>query len=227
MERGLEAKAASRPMALALLALVIGALVAIGATLDVEIVRAWVASQGSWAPVAFVMIGMTLAALCVPMDLMALVAGLLFDFAFGLLLIASASYLGQCLAYLFARWLFRERFARFLDERPRLRIVEKAIELRGALLLFLIRLAPVPAGPMSYLVGASRMPFTSFALANLGLIPVSFLSLVIARGLIEAGSGRGVDAWLFIGAGIAIGGLTAAGLLVRRLVRSASPIASS
>lgn len=217
---GRERKAKRGQAGLSLLALAIGAVIAIGAKMDVELIREWVAAQGSWAPVAFVMIGMTLAALCVPMDLMAFVAGLLFDFAFGLLLIASASYLGQCLAYLFARWLFPDHFARFLEARPRLRIVERAIELRGALLLFLTRLAPIPAGPMSYLVGASRMPFGSFALANLGLIPVSFISLLIARGLLQAGSEGQVDGWLFVGAGLAIAGLSAAGYVVRRLMRS-------
>lgn len=213
-----EARTRRTPGGLALLAVAVGALVAIGATLDVELVRSWVAAQGSWAPVAFVMIGMTLAALCVPMDLLAIVAGLLFDFVFGLVLIALASYLGQCLAYFVARWLFRERFARLLASRPRLRIVERAIELRGALLLFLMRLAPIPAGPMSYLVGASRMPFGSFALANLGLIPVSFFSLLIARGLLQAGAEGGPDVWSLVGAGCAIAALFTVGALVRRLL---------
>lgn len=221
-----EPSAKTAPGGLGFIALAVGALVAIGATIDVALVREWVAAQGSWAPVAFVMIGMTLAALCVPMDLMALVAGLLFDFAIGLLLIASASYLGQCLAYLFARWLFRERFARFLAARPRLRIVERAIALRGALLLFLIRLAPIPAGPMSYLVGASKMPFTSFALANLGLIPVSFISLLIARGLLQAGAEGGIDLVSLGAAAFALGALAAVGVFVRRLMRSDALVVS-
>src|SRR5690606_30239156 len=112
-----------------------------------EQVQAWVAAQGPLAPVVFVLIGAILALLCVPLDVICILGGVLFDFVLGLVCVTIANYLGQCLAYLVARLMLEESLGRFLAVRPRLKLVERAIAAKGAFLLFLIRLAPIPAAP--------------------------------------------------------------------------------
>jgi uncharacterized membrane protein YdjX (TVP38/TMEM64 family) len=197
-------------------------LVAIGSSLEIAAIQAWVSAQGPLAPVVFILVGAILSLLCVPLDVLCIVGGVLFDFAAGLVCVTVANYLGQCLAYGVARLMLRESLGRFLSLRPRLKLVERAIAARGAFLLFLLRLAPVPAAPTSYLVGATRMPFSSFAVANLGLIPVTFLSLTISRSLLTAGDGGGMDVWMVIGIVIAIVALAFATVVVKRALVAVS-----
>src|SRR5690606_12981980 len=133
-------------------------------------------------------------------------------------------YLGQCLAYLVARVMLRDSLGRFLSVRPRLKLVERALVARGAFLLFLIRLAPIPAAPTSYLVGATRMPFHSFAVANLGFLPVSFLSLSVSRTLLLSGRDEGVDPWVVVGVAVAVIALVVASVVVKRSLAAAAAI---
>ncbi len=203
------------PLRVAFLGFGIAALVGLGSFVELEQVQAWVAAQGPLAPVVFVLIGAILALLCVPLDVICILGGVLFDFVLGLVCVTIANYLGQCLAYLVARLMLEESLGRFLAVRPRLKLVERAIAAKGAFLLFLIRLAPIPAAPTSYLVGATRMPFSSFAVANLGLVPVSFLSLTISRSVLVSGGG-GVDGWVIAGIAIAAAALVYATIVVKR-----------
>jgi uncharacterized membrane protein YdjX (TVP38/TMEM64 family) len=200
----------------------VAVLVALGSTLEIAAVQTWVAEQGPLAPVVFILIGAILSLLCVPLDVICIVGGVLFDFAAGLVCVTVANYLGQCLAYLVARVMLRESLGRFLSVRPRLKLVERAIAARGAFLLFLIRLAPIPAAPTSYLVGATRMPFSSFAVANLGLVPVSFLSLSISRSLLTAGEGSGMNVWVLVGIAMAAIALVYATIVVKRSLLAVS-----
>jgi uncharacterized membrane protein YdjX (TVP38/TMEM64 family) len=200
----------------------VAVLVALGSTFEIAAVQTWVADQGPLAPVVFILVGAILSLLCVPLDVICILGGVLFDFAAGLVCVTVANYLGQCLAYLVARAMLRESLGRFLSVRPRLKLVERAIAARGAFLLFLMRLAPIPAAPTSYLVGATRMPFSSFAVANLGLLPVSFLSLSISRSLLTAGEGSGMDVWVIVGIVVAAFALVYATIVVKRSLLAVS-----
>jgi uncharacterized membrane protein YdjX (TVP38/TMEM64 family) len=197
-------------------------LVAIGSSLEIATIQAWVNAQGPLAPVVFILLGAILSLLCVPLDVLCILGGVLFDFVAGLVCVTLANYLGQCLAYGVARLMLRDSLGRFLSIRPRLKLVERAIAARGAFLLFLLRLAPVPAAPTSYLVGAIRMPFSSFAVANLGLVPVTFLSLTISRSILTAGDGSGIDPWTMIAVVMAIVALAFATVVVKRTLVAVS-----
>ena len=225
LAKGAEApeRRTGRAARLALFGAGAAALVAVGTSVEISSIQAWVAAQGPLAPIAFILIGAILSLVCVPLDVLAVVGGVLFDFVAGLLCVTIASSLGQCLAYAVARATMHERVGTFLAVRPRLKLVERALAARGAFLLFLIRLAPIPAAPTSYLVGATRMPFSSFAIANLGLVPVSFLSLSLSRSLLTAGEGAAMDPLLIAGIVMAAIALVVASVLVKRSLRAISP----
>jgi uncharacterized membrane protein YdjX (TVP38/TMEM64 family) len=108
----------------------------------------------------------------VPRPIMCAISGGVFGFA-SVVPILIGSTLGSTLAFLLARYLFRARFDRLVNEKPRLKAPLKAVDQEGWRLVALLRLhSPLPGSLVSYLCGLTGMGALSYSTATLvGIAP--------------------------------------------------------
>ena len=122
-------------------------------------------------PLVFFAIYVAVTALSIPgAALMTLIAGALFGFWWGLLLVSFASSTGATLAMLIARWLFKEQVERRF--RRQLAVINKGIEREGAFYLFALRLVPIfPFFAINLVMSLTRMSVPVFYLVSqLGML---------------------------------------------------------
>ncbi|MEO0793554.1 MAG: VTT domain-containing protein [Verrucomicrobiota bacterium] len=188
----------------------------------------WIQDQGVLAPVIYILLVCLLTLLCFPMDVLFVAAGMIFGLWWGTLYLTIATTVSQMIVFLVSRYLLRHRVENWLVDNQKMRILNRAIEHKGAQLLFLIRMAPIPASPVSYLMGVSSMRFGKFVLASTGLLPVAFASMYFGHAAIHAiddannpkASFGWDDALLYMGAfasiiGVAYIGHTARNAIIR------------
>ena len=115
-------------------------------------------------------------ALSLPGDLiMSLAGGVLFGLWLGLLLVSFASTVGATLAFLGARFLFRDAVQRRFGEK--LAAVNQGIEQDGALYLFTLRLVPVfPFFIINLIMGLTPLRTRVFYLVSqFGMLPATLV----------------------------------------------------
>lgn len=191
--------------------------------------EAWIQAQGAWAPVVYILLLVLLTIVCFPQDVLWISAGLIFHLWPGFAYVIIGIYIGQSINFWLGRTLFHERVERYADKRPRMRAVNHAIRNEGTKLLFMLRMAPIPASPCSYLMGATPMTFTQFLIANLGLFPASFASMYFGYAAMHAASKTTAphhvfntqDMVTFAGLALTIGLMAYIGHRARRVLRAA------
>ncbi len=119
-------------------------------------------------------------ALLLPGALMSILAGAAWPQLGGLAGFAVAvpsATLAACASFLIARYFFSGRFRSWLLHKPRLFAVERAVNQKGAPLVFLLRLSPMlPFPVLNYIFGLTLIPFRKYALATfIGMMPITFM----------------------------------------------------
>lgn len=127
----------------------------------------------AWAAIAalFVVSGLII----IPRPAICVAAGLTFGLSvFPMALIASTA--GSLIAFVLARYFFRDRFQRMLERRPKARVLVEAIDAEGWRLLLLLRLAsPIPGPVSNYAFGLSSMSSLHYIAATaVGIAPQVF-----------------------------------------------------
>ena len=157
-----------------LLALVV-LLIAVGVAISIwayragvtpEMLQAWVASLGIWAPIGFVLLYGIATVAAVPGGIFDLVGGAVFGPYFGALYNWLGGTLGAALAFLVARYVARD----WLEVRagPRLRSVMASVDEEGWRFVAFVRLVPIfPYAIVNYLLGLTRIPFHQYLFATL------------------------------------------------------------
>ncbi len=151
--------------------------------------------------------------------------GLLYGPVWGVLLVSPASVLGATLAFVVARYLFRDSVARKANSYLRFQAIDRAIGKHGFKVVLLMRLEPVfiPFAMLNYVLGVTQVRLRDYVLASwIGMLPAtiayvyagSALSSVadILKGNVAL---QGWRTWLFWS------GLAASLLLLWLLVRIA------
>jgi uncharacterized membrane protein YdjX (TVP38/TMEM64 family) len=168
----------------------------------------WVRGLGAWAPLAFIA-GYAVAVVALAPGLpLTLAGGAIFGPLAGTAWVFAAASLGACAAFLVARYAARGLVEQRLRRDPRFAAIDRAIGERGLRIALLLRLSPVfPFNVLNYALGLTRIRFTHYALACLGMLPPTiayvYLGSLIgdvaglgtARTAAEAGSpwlGRGL-----------------------------------
>lgn len=137
----------------------------------------WIQDQGAWAPIIFIVLMVMLSIVCFPLDVVFIAGGLIFNLGWGFVYVIIGIFIGQSIDFLLGKTLFKKRVERWIEKKPKLRGIHLALKTEGTKLLFMLRMAPIPASPTSYLMGASPMRYGQFLVATLGLLPVSFASM--------------------------------------------------
>ena len=119
----------------------------------------------------FFVVYVVMAALSLPgAAIMTVLAGALFGLITGLIIVSFASTLGATLAFLVARYLFRDTLqARYADK---LALINEGVEKEGPLYLFAMRLVPLfPFFLINILMGFTKIKTTTFAwVSQLGML---------------------------------------------------------
>ena len=132
---------------------------------------AWVKQQGVYAPIAYIGIFIVAVVILIPADILIFTAGAIFGLWWGVLYIAIAEYLAMMLQYYIARILIKKKVEHFLSYHPKFNAIDRAVSKEGLKIAFLLRLGPVPFGPLSYILSVSRINFSTYMLASIGTFP--------------------------------------------------------
>jgi pyruvate/2-oxoglutarate dehydrogenase complex dihydrolipoamide dehydrogenase (E3) component/uncharacterized membrane protein YdjX (TVP38/TMEM64 family) len=121
--------------------------------------------------VMFFVVYVVMAALSLPgAAIMTVLAGALFGLITGVIVVSLASTLGATLAFLVARYLFRDTLqARYADK---LQVINDGVEKEGPLYLFAMRLVPLfPFFLVNILMGFTKIKTTTFAwVSQIGML---------------------------------------------------------
>ncbi len=136
----------------------------------------WVDGLGFWGPAVFVL-GYAIAVVAfVPASLLTLGAGAIFGIVHGVLYVFVAATVGSCLAFLVSRYLARSAVEKKLEGKPKFSAIDRAVEDEGLKIVFLLRLTPaVPFNLLNYALGLTRVRFSDYAIASVGMLPGTLL----------------------------------------------------
>ena len=136
----------------------------------------WVNGLGFWGPAVFVF-GYVIAVVAfVPASLLTLGAGAIFGIVHGVIYVFVAATVGSCLAFLVSRYLARSAVERKLEGKPKFSAIDRAVEVEGLKIVFLLRLTPaVPFNLLNYALGLTRVRFADYAIASIGMLPGTLL----------------------------------------------------
>lgn len=191
-------------------------------------IESWIGEQGAWAPILFIVLMALLSVFCFPLDVLFIAGGLIFNLEKGSLYVAAGIYLGQSIDFWLGRTLLRTRVEKWVVKKPKLRGIHGALRSEGLKLLLMLRLAPIPASPTSYLMGTTPMPFWHFLVATLGLLPVAYASMYFGYAAVHAtktvDNPHHIFSWhdasIFGGLILAIGVMTLIGHQAHRMIRN-------
>jgi uncharacterized membrane protein YdjX (TVP38/TMEM64 family) len=148
-----------------------------------------------------------------------IVAGYVFGiWAFPLVYVGIAA--PSALAFLAARYLFRDRIRVYLDRRPKYRAIDKAVARDGWKVVVLLRLSPIiPFNLQNYALGVTAIGFWRYLGATLvGIIPG--IAIYVYFGIFGKGLAAGpsvLDGVLF---GVGVLATIALGVVVTRKTKA-------
>jgi uncharacterized membrane protein YdjX (TVP38/TMEM64 family) len=140
--------------------------------------------QAMGAAAALVYLGIYIAATValLPGSILAMIAGALFGFGYGLGVAFAGAVLGSSAAFVVARHGVRGAAARWLDRRVatgaraygHVASVDRSIGRRGLALVFLLRLSPfIPYNVLNYALGLTRVRFRDYVAGSVGMLPAT------------------------------------------------------
>ena len=127
--------------------------------------------------ILFIVVYVLAVVLLLPGSVITLGGGWLFGLGQGFLLVSLASILGATLAFLLGRSFARDWVGARLATMPRFAALDQAIAERGAVVVFLTRLAPIfPFNLLNYALGLTQIRLRQYVLASwLGMMPGTLL----------------------------------------------------
>jgi uncharacterized membrane protein YdjX (TVP38/TMEM64 family) len=138
---------------------------------EIEIVEAWIEGHGALGWAAFVGLIVVVTSVFLPLSMMAIAGGAMFGLVGGTVLTFTGAVLTAGLNYLGARSLLKTRIESMLEHHPKLRAIQLAVHRQGLRLQLLLRMAPINATSVNYVLGATGIRFPIYLIATVGLIP--------------------------------------------------------
>jgi uncharacterized membrane protein YdjX (TVP38/TMEM64 family) len=187
----------------------------------------WVRSLGVLGPLAFIG-GYTLAAVfLMPAFLLTLAAGALWGFSAGVVYAMLGASAGASCAFLSGRYVVRRFVEQYVTRHPTLAAIDRAVEVEGARLVFLLRLSPaVPYVLLNYVLGISRLPFRDHLIGLVGMTPTAAMYVYTGKvagdvALLASGHAPPKDASYYVLLGVGLVATILATVLVTRAAKRA------
>ncbi len=154
--------------------------------------ESYVKGLGSIGPVVVALTYVVSTVLFVPGSALTIGSGTLFGLSTGFLVVFAGANVGALCAFLLARTLLRDKVARWAEENPKFRSLDRAIGRQGFKMVFLTRLSPAfPFTLLNYLLGLTAVSTGSYVLANLvGMLPGILLYVYIGAAARDALAGQ-------------------------------------
>lgn len=133
----------------------------------------WVRGAGAVGYVLYIVVYAVSCVLLIPASALTIGAGAIFGFAIGGAIVLTGATLGATAAFLLARTVLRHRVARMLANRPKLAAIDRAVELEGTKIMWLVRLSGFPPFTwMNYALGVTGVRVLPYvAITFFGMIP--------------------------------------------------------
>ena len=184
----------------------------------------WSEHQGHWGGLLYFLIFVTCGIFFIPIAPLIMVAGTVYGFWSGYLLVASAGLASVAITYGLGKRLWRKRVEQLRSRNPRYEAIFAAISKHGAFLVFLIRLNPLlPYSLLNYLFTIPKLDFRRYLISSwLGMTPDILLYLYIGKmgkGWLDDTKGLTVWNWVILGSAVVTTGIAV--LIIRHLIRKA------
>jgi len=152
-----------------------------------------------------------------------MVAGTVYGFGMGYLLVSAAALTAVIVSYGLGKRLWRDRVEKLRHRNPRYEAVFAAISKHGGFLVFLIRLNPfLPFSLINYLFTIPKLDYRRYLFSSfLGMSPDILFYLYVGR----MGKGwldeKGLTVWNWLILGLAVATTATAVLYIKHLVQEA------
>jgi len=181
-------------------------------------------SQQSWGSVLFFILFVICGICFIPVSPLIMVAGTIYGFGLGYLLVVSAAMTSVVATYAIGKKLWPEYVERLRHRNPHFEAVFEAISHHGGFLVFLIRLNPfLPYSLINYLFTIPKLDYKRYLLGSLiGMTPDIFLYLYVGRmgrGWLDE---EGFSRWSWVILGFALATTTAAVVYIKKLLNEAA-----
>lgn len=154
-------------------------------------VKHWLVTLGPWAMPAFITIYVVATIVGLPAIVLFLLAGTLFGFFKGFMVVSIADTLGASACYLLGRTVARQQIKKWIAKRPQFAELDKAVARKGWKIVFLTRLSPiVPSNILNYGFSLTKIKFWHyFFFSWLGMLPI--IALYVYLGSVGANLASG------------------------------------
>ena len=171
--------------------------------------RLWIVSLGVVGVIAFAVMYVVVTVVLGPASGLTLMAGLAYGF-WGFPLVVFSATLAAAVAFLLGRYVAHERVNRWIEHKPKLRALNRAVSDEGWRVVGLMRLSPIiPYGIQNYLFSVTNVGFLPYIFATLiGIMPATALYVYIGSLGAAIGS-AGTMQWVLGIAGLAATALVA------------------
>jgi uncharacterized membrane protein YdjX (TVP38/TMEM64 family) len=153
----------------------------------------WIAAQGVWGYVIFIAVMVVATSIFVPDTVFAIAAGALFGILWGTLAMTVGCLLTAALNYATARLFLQSTVRAYLERKPQLAAIQRAVDREGFRFQLLLRLTPINPVSISYILGAAGTRFSTFLAACLGVVPAIFVEVYfgyVAKHVAKVSGGR-------------------------------------
>jgi uncharacterized membrane protein YdjX (TVP38/TMEM64 family)/Fe-S oxidoreductase len=159
--------------------------------IDQQMLRTWIGSYGSLAPIIYMCVYAVAPALFLPGLPITIVGGILFGPFWGVVYAIIGSTIGACVAFIVSRYLAREWVERQLKS-PRWRRLDEGVEKHGWKMVAFTRLIPLfPFNLLNYAFGLTKIGFRHYAVATfICMLPACIAFIVFSSSLIDLIRGR-------------------------------------
>jgi uncharacterized membrane protein YdjX (TVP38/TMEM64 family) len=179
--------------------------------------------QGHWGGLVFFLLYVFCGVFFIPVSPLIMVAGTVYGFGMGYLLVISACMTSIAVTYGLGKKFWRRRVELLRHSNPRFEAIFTAISKHGALLVFLIRLNPfLPFSLINYLFTIPKLDYRRYLLSSfLGISPDILLYLYVGRmgrGWLDE---KGLSHWNWLILAVAVGTTAAAVFYIKHLIHEA------
>jgi len=170
-----------------------------------SVAKEWIASLGSWGPIAFIVIYIVAAAAMIPGTILTVSAGALFGGVPGVMYVSIASTTVAALCFVIARYIARDAVKAWLADKPSFSHLDDMTERQGVWVVAVVRLVPLfPFNLVNYAFGLTRVGFWSYVITSwLCMLPGTTVYVVGADSVVQVLSGGAIP-WLWIGVSLGL-----------------------